>query len=449
MLIPMEILSLMMTRTDSGANARQRAGPRIPEGSEFDKILGQTLKHSQSELMEPRTTEPPPMTSPVQPAKPQESDDNSEICTAYAAGVMGNQTEVVFILEGDMESATEPEMRITATAPEAAPAAYDPAPGPAVTMERPEPATVDAKPVPEEEEVEVTKPVSARDADKAQDAAKNVERAGAATVETARPEQEPAKIEASNSGATGEVTARTPSIRTSERQGNEEKSSDFSGKGDLSPLENDNDTSPVKGQKGKTFSDTVAAVRNAAEGIQETVNNAPAPLAEGIRPERFKADQQMKQVSLSAPVKTENLFDEMVSRLESMKTDSQRVMTIQLKPEFLGKVALEIAMDAAGLHVKISAADSGVRALINGQITALVESLENKGIEVVEVEVAYTGVDNGAFKENREGQEQQDGRRRPNREANQADAVTYYTSLPMNTLEYYLEAGVSSVEYRA
>jgi len=157
----------------------------------------------------------------------------------------------------------------------------------------------------------------------------------------------------------------------------------------------------------------------------------------------------MKQAALSAPVKAENLFDEMVSRLESMKTDNQRVMTIQLKPEFLGKVALEIAMDAAGLHVKISAADSGVRTLINGQITALIESLENKGIGIVEVEVAYTGVDNGAFKENREGQEQPNGKRRPNRGIDQADAATYYTALPVNTLEYYLEAGVSSVEYRA
>jgi len=284
MQIPMEILSLMMTRTDSGTNARQRAGPRIPEGSEFDRILGQTLKHSSSELMEPRITEPPPATSPVQPAKPQESDDDIGIYTVYAAGVMGYQAEVIFILEGDMESATEPEIRITATAPETGLAGYPEDIKPTVTTDRPEPVTQDAKPAPEEKEVEVTDRASARDADKAQDAEVIAERVGAASAETARPEQAPAKIETSDGGVTGEVTARTPIIRTSKRQGNEEKSSEFSGKGDLSPLENDNDTTPAKGQKGKTFSDTVAAVRNAAEGMQETVNNAPAPLAEGIRP---------------------------------------------------------------------------------------------------------------------------------------------------------------------
>ena len=87
--------------------------------------------------------------------------------------------------------------------------------------------------------------------------------------------------------------------------------------------------------------------------------------------------------------------------------------------------------------------------MINGQLNALIESLENKGIEVVDVEVANTVVDNGAFKENREGQEQRSSHRRSDREMNQVDAVTYYTTLPVDTLEYYLEAGVSSVEYRA
>jgi len=388
----------------------------------------------------------PPVKRAVMQIKPLEPDDNTEICQVYAAGVMGSQTEVVFILEGDMESATEPELRIEATAPEVNPAGYPEDTAPAATIEKPETITADAKPEPEEEQaVEFKALIDAQDADKAQ-SVKNTEKAAPVIVET---QPEPAETEVKNESAQGEVTARTPIIRRSERQGNEENSSNFSGNGDLSPLENENDKAPLKGQKSKTFSDTVAAVRNAAEGVQETVNNAPAPLADGIRPEQFRADQQMKEASQNAPVKTENLFDEMVSRLESMQTEDRRVMTIQLKPEFLGKVALEIAMDAAGLHIKINAADSGVRAMINGQLNALIESLENKGIEVVDVEVANTVVDNGAFKENREGQEQRGSHRRSDREMNQVDAVTYYTTLPVDTLEYYLEAGVSSVEYRA
>ena len=139
----------------------------------------------------------------------------------------------------------------------------------------------------------------------------------------------------------------------------------------------------------------------------------------------------------------------MVSRIETMQTETKSTMMIQLKPEFLGKVALEVAVDAAGLHVKINAADSGVRNMISSQMTALIESLQNKGIAVVEVEVAYTGVNNGAFKDSREGQGQPDKPKKSYRGTEPAEGAAYYTALPYDLLDYYLDEGVSSVEYRA
>jgi flagellar hook-length control protein FliK len=106
-------------------------------------------------------------------------------------------------------------------------------------------------------------------------------------------------------------------------------------------------------------------------------------------------------------------------------------------------------MDAAGLHVRINAANNDVRTMINGQLTALVESLQSKGIEVVEVEVAYTGVNNGAFKDSQEGQAHPDRPRRPYRAEKIEDGTAYYAALQFDTLEYYLDTEVSSVEYRA
>ena len=139
----------------------------------------------------------------------------------------------------------------------------------------------------------------------------------------------------------------------------------------------------------------------------------------------------------------------MVSRIETMQTDERRTMTIQLKPEFLGKVALEIAVDAAGLHVKISAADSDVRGMINNQINTLIESLTNKGIEVVEVEVAYTGIDNGDLRDSDNGRAKPESPRRSYRADRIEEGAAFYAALQLDPLEYYLEAGVSSVEYRA
>jgi len=433
MQIPMEILSQMMTRTDSGTGARQRAGPSANDSSRFGRMFEEAQDRAQPRSESRRTERA--ATRETEQARPQRPENYCDAAERYA-GVMGNQNEVIFILEGDMESATEPVMR------------YIP-PVQTRPVVPPQPSITEAKPQEAEEtqktyETILTNVKGQEEGGTAK--AQNTE-VLSANVEANKPET--AKAETNNVNQTGEVTARTPIIRTSERQGNEGNNSGFSRNGDLSPLENENDTTQVKGQKERTFSETVATVRNAAEGAQEPVNNTPAPLAEGIRPEQFRADQIMKQAALDAPVRAENLFDEMVQRLEMMQTESQRTMTIHLKPEFLGKVALEIAMDAAGLHVKISAMDSGVRGMINGQINALIESLENKGIEVVKVEVAHTGVDNGAFKENKEGQEQHGRNRRKDREADPADGITYYTALPIGTLEYYLDAGVSSVEYSA
>ena len=423
MQIPMEILSLMSTRADSGTSAKQRTGHGGSDGSRFNSILEKTLENVKPQSPTPERPRPP--SSDATAEKPQEPDKDA---CEYAAGVMGNNKDVVTILEGEKDSATQPNMRSLI------PVFTRPV-QPLITEGTAQEAEADLKPL----EADAMGAKVQTDAELSQGIAKY------ADVETAKPDA----ASDGNAGAHGEVTARTPITRTSDRPGNEENDSGFLGKGDLSPLENENDISPTKGQTTKQFSDTVAAVRDAAEGAQETVNNTPSPLADGIRPEQFRADQQMKKAALDAPVKAENLFDEMISRLESMQTASQRTMSIQLKPEFLGNVALEIAMDAAGLHVKISAADSGVRAMINGQITALIESLENKGIEVVGVEVAYTGVDNGAFKENREGQSHPNRQKRTKSEEDQADSVTYYSALPIDTLEYYLDAGVSSVEYRA
>ena len=125
-------------------------------------------------------------------------------------------------------------------------------------------------------------------------------------------------------------------------------------------------------------------------------------------------------------------------------------MTIQLNPEFLGKVALEVSVDAAGLHVKINAEDSNVRSMINGQLTTLIESLEHKGIEVVEVEVIYTGINYGTFQDPREGGEQSQSKQHhtTKREVSSTDGVAYYAALP-DLMDYYMDSGQSSVEYSA
>jgi len=362
----------------------------------------------------------------------EQKKDEDKANEALAAGVMGNlQNAVVFILEGDSESAITTDIRIEDA-------------GQPGTNQIVDPDNEDAN--------RITNPNEARPESQATITDETPKFAASMVNAEASITKQAANTEIAsenNTNAAGEVMARTPDIRTQDRQENTENNSKSSGNGNLSPLENENDKAQVKGQKEKTYSETADAVRSAAEDTEPAVNTIPPPLSEGIRPEQFRAAQQMTEATLNAPVKTENLFEEMISRVEMMQNDTKSTMTIQLNPEFLGKVALEVAVDAAGLHVKINAEDSGVRSMINGQLTTLIESLENKGIEVVEVEVVYTGVNYGTFQDPREeGQQQSRQQYTAKREVSSTDGVTYYAALP-DLLDYYLETGVSSVEYRA
>jgi len=340
-----------------------------------------------------------------------DEEDNTE--DALAAGVMGNLHNVVFILEGD--NATAANQELTAVTNEVQQGAN-----------QVNPETNEAKPE-----------INLND--------------GATYAQASMTKSEATGAEINTASTSDEVMARTPDIRTQDSQENRDTNSKSSENGNLSPLENENNK--ANGQKDKNYSQVADAIKNAADDKPQTIisaNEIVAPLGEGIKTEQFQATQQMSQATLNAPVKPENLFQEMIDRVELMQNESKSTMTIQLNPEFLGKVALEVAVDAAGLHVKINAEDSGVRSMINGQLATLLESLENKGLAIAEVEVVYTGVNNGTFKEPGDnGQQESSKHYKPaKRDVNAIDGVSYYTTLA-DLQDYYFETGVSSVEYSA
>ena len=435
----MEILSRLNPQTGFGEGVRKRTFSGDPGNVRFEQIFtnaqaeappvskADTATEEKSDDPEkadkPQGADAPQSADAAQKADPSAEDTEDE---ANAAGVMGTPDKVIFILEGDKESGTTPA-------------------APAVETDMPETAEiVSAADLPEAEtepaaQTEQGEPSYADEMYRADETAK-----AAAPVKPAGATAQGAESEA-DAVETGEVTARMPEvIRTSEQSGaGNEPEQAFSGNGDLSPLENENDKAPAEGKEEKTYSETVKTAQNTESGT------APAPLAAGIEPERLNAAEQMKQAPLNAPVRQENLFDEMVQRLEMMQTEDQSRMTIQLKPSFLGDVTLQLAMDAAGMHIKISAADQAVRGMINGQISALVESLENKGIAVSEVEVTYTGVDNGLLMSSRESRHARPGNLKRTQAEENADGAEYYAAITSETLEHYLDMGVSTVEYRA
>jgi len=474
MQIPMEILSLTPTRTDSGADPRQKTSIADKIGSIFGKVLNES--HSamnDHKIKDVEKTGNGLLKEDIAPEIPRKPDKNTDEDDSLVAGVVGYQNTIVFILEGDMESATTPETTVD-LAPVADVSGIENEMTPPETQQdtvgagleqaasvlsadedvitagdvetAAEADLIAQTNVTEEADITAKTEITAEagiTADVKTDA--NV-KTTAGAVKTTVGETTDAGNE--TAGAAGEVTARRPVIGTTARQENEENDSGFSKYGGLSPLENENDTASVKGHKEKTYSEIENTARNTHESPQEPAGSQTMPLAAGIKVEQFQADQQMISVA-DTPVRAENLFDEMVSRIETMNTENQQKVSIQLKPEFMGKVALEIAMDAAGLHVRINAANNDVRTMINGQINALIETLGNKGIEIVEVEVAYTGVDNGAFGDSQKNQAQPNHQKHSQHVSGIEDDAVYFAALQTDTLEYYLDAGLSSVEYSA
>jgi len=431
MFIPMENLSAQMPRTDSGSGVKQRSGAGLDNNSSrFERMLENELSKYETQVTEKSlTTEDNGEELNYGIGIEKEEDNSNE---ALATGVMGNLlNNVVNILEGDSKSADTPEIQALGLKNEEPPETNQIV-NPSLNNE--------SKP-----EINITT--------ESTDYAKGAVNAEAAMT---KPEEGTNQVQSETNASTfGEVMARMPETRTKDSQEeNKDNNPKPSENGNLSPLENANDKEKVAGQKDKTYAQAVDAVKNVQDTKPEQVISTNEvtlpPLSEGIKPEQFLGAQQMSQATLSAPVKPENLFQEMISRVELMQNDAKSSMTIQLNPEFLGKVALEVAVDAAGLHVKINAEDSSVRSMINGQLTTLLESLENKGIAVAEVEVIYTGINNGDLSKetgnNNQGQSKHN--RSAYREVNSTEGVAHYTKLA-DLQDYYFDTGLSSVEYSA
>lgn len=495
----MEILSPTATRADSGSGSRQAARTSNESyGSGFNQVFEQELGNSDSRKFNAgrRSSE---TFETIKPKEQNLIDDDEDLDgIAQTAGVIQNpQSEIVFILEGNMESA---EIYNPIPVEEAVP--QEAVPQGAVPQEAvPQdslPQEAAPQVIPQTVPQESAQIINNRDTQTQPQAAKEIpqdfiqilddeiaeavqkevvikqvaeiqnaettttKQAGAANVEVnnANDVSHEQKID-TNPIAASDVEARMPEVMTESQESTGNKSN-FSKNDNLSPLENENGANSVEVQEQseKTYSEAQSEESARSSPGETASTEAPTvtnetlpPLMDGIKPEQFRAVQQMTEATLSQPVKPENLFQELVYRVELMQSATESTMTIKLNPEHLGNVALEVAISAAGLHIRMNVEDAGVRGMINSQLAALIESLEEKGIEVAEVEVDYTAMEFGhsAFKGDPRDYHDKSGSKsqnRNNREVNSKEGVEYYTTLP-DIMDYYLDTGVSSVEFSA
>ncbi|MDR1117660.1 MAG: flagellar hook-length control protein FliK [Oscillospiraceae bacterium] len=243
-----------------------------------------------------------------------------------------------------------------------------------------------------------------------------------------------------------EVTARMPQ-RTREAAGDS---------GVPSPLENVNDPQPqiktTEEKKAAKPEGEAVFVPGGDDGKTEEPSQprvVPTQQIIDISPEKLQASEQLRSVQPESAATTENLFDKMVEKMEMSGGSGGNQLEIQLKPDYLGKVSIQLSATDGGLHARIKADDMAVKDLIGSQINQLIESLAGKGVKVSGIDVVYTGVSSQSFEQPGKGRGGEAEKSRKNSRADgKGDYGAVVADIPAQTPEIR-DTEISSVEYRA
>ena len=87
-------------------------------------------------------------------------------------------------------------------------------------------------------------------------------------------------------------------------------------------------------------------------------------------------------------VNLQNILDQMNNKMNFTAMKQGNKVTMQLEPEFLGKIQMEVGVEDGAVTAKILAESNGVKDLLNGNLMRLKSALEEKGIEIDQFDVS-------------------------------------------------------------
>jgi flagellar hook-length control protein FliK len=135
--------------------------------------------------------------------------------------------------------------------------------------------------------------------------------------------------------------------------------------------------------------------------------------------------------SQSAQKSVENdVIRQIVQRMTLRSSGDQSRMTIQLKPEFLGQLKLDISTENHHVVVKMTAESAVVKEMIEHNIGVLRTELQQHGLNIDKFDV-YVGQDNESWKQRQQDAASRQGRRGNMRSFNDLDALEEDTDRPL------------------
>ena len=163
-------------------------------------------------------------------------------------------------------------------------------------------------------------------------------------------------------------------------------------------------------------------------GGEQLKQNEPTVQRESSTPEAtgkiaFSVSEQVPQQDVMAiqeanpeylSIDTMDLIEQIAENVKVNISQETTSMQMQLNPENLGKVYLEVSAKEGSVHAEISASSEAVRTALEMQITDLRESLNQAGVKVDSIEVTVAShefernLEQGQTREEQEGERQQE-----------------------------------------
>jgi len=128
--------------------------------------------------------------------------------------------------------------------------------------------------------------------------------------------------------------------------------------------------------------------QSSAEGEADTPSSPVLQQLEAAIPKMQVRDVPPSLQNSQAAVDPQNLMDQVVKKAEVMIKDNSSEMTLHLKPDFMGKMTIKIAVDEAGtVTAHFSTSSQQVKNVLEQNMQTLRLTLEAQGIKVDRTEV--------------------------------------------------------------
>ncbi len=111
---------------------------------------------------------------------------------------------------------------------------------------------------------------------------------------------------------------------------------------------------------------------------------------------QFKLEQPSTEQEAKVVQIKETLFSKIIEQIGTSVTNEKTELYLQLKPAHLGGLAISLTMTEKGLEAKLYSSNQDVQNMLAQDMQALQQTLRDKGINVVSMEVIYDQMANTA-----------------------------------------------------